>query len=111
MRAFGAEDGGKGANVGVFYRNIADYTKIGINSFVDYEEYSWRDRSFANADFDYILTTTIPAMTAVISLAITDKFHNNGNNYNCYDDVWNYNNHSAMTMETRDANDIYYAIT
>ena len=38
VRAFGAEDGGKGANVGVFYRNIVDYTKIGINSFVDYED-------------------------------------------------------------------------
>ena len=70
VRAFGAEDGGKGANVGVFYRNITDYTKIGMNSFVDYEDGDYGE--FYRASIGGEISTSEYSFAANYYLPITD---------------------------------------
>ena len=77
VRAFGAEDGGKGANVGVFYRNITDYTKIGINSFVDYEDGDYGE--FYRASIGGEISTSEYSFAANYYLPITDD-RQRGNN-------------------------------
>ena len=77
VRAFGAEDGGKGANVGVFYRNIADYTKIGINSFVDYEDGDYGE--FYRASIGGEISTSEYSFAANYYLPITDDKRGDGN--------------------------------
>ena len=76
VRAFGAEDGGKGANVGVFYRNIADYTKIGINSFVDYEDGDYGE--FYRASIGGEISTSEYSFAANYYLPITDDKRGGG---------------------------------
>ena len=77
VRAFGAEDGGKGANVGVFYRNIADYTKIGMNSFVDYEDGDYGE--FYRASIGGEISTSEYSFAANYYLPITDDKRGGGN--------------------------------
>ena len=76
VRAFGAEDGGKGANVGVFYRNITDYTKIGINSFVDYEDGDYGE--FYRASIGGEISTSEYSFAANYYLPITDDKRGGG---------------------------------
>ena len=76
VRAFGAEDGGKGANVGVFYRNIADYTKIGMNSFVDYEDGDYGE--FYRASIGGEISTSEYSFAANYYLPITDDKRGGG---------------------------------
>ena len=76
VRVFGAEDGGKGANVGVFYRNIADYTKIGINSFVDYEDGDYGE--FYRASIGGEISTSEYSFAANYYLPITDDKRGGG---------------------------------
>ena len=76
VRAFGAEDGGKGANVGVFYRNITDYTKIGMNSFVDYEDGDYGE--FYRASIGGEISTSEYSFAANYYLPITDDKRGGG---------------------------------
>ena len=76
VRVFGAEDGGKGANVGVFYRNIADYTKIGMNSFVDYEDGDYGE--FYRASIGGEISTSEYSFAANYYLPITDDKRGGG---------------------------------
>ena len=71
-------DGGKGANViGCFKsRNITDYTKIGINSFVDYEDGDYGE--FYRASIGGEISTSEYSFAANYYLPITDDKRGGG---------------------------------